>query len=214
MIKFFILTILFTPNSNLDNGNLKDSSSFDLKSLLNETKEIMKELSIKQRTNLKMDDSLTVFINKNDFALNAAFGLANPKNGVMTPPDNIKLRFYKKPLIKISPILDSIVNHTKDTLKLIYLKAYSIIVHELAHYLQETWDEIYYSIDDLKNEKEYILQPTEFEATTIGSYYFLKHFAPNELTEIKKINVPEKRKFELIINAYRRHVYPWRTPLF
>ena len=215
MMKYVVFILLIISCSLQKKTNTKKHyTKFDLTSAIQETKSIMNHLSIRIRENIKMDDSLRVYVNPAETNFNANFGSETPEKGLKAPQNHIELRYYILPLIEISSVMDSIIFNKKDTSYLIYMKGTSIIIHEISHYLQETWDDNYFKLRTMADEKRYISQPTEIESYAVGSYYFLSHFKPVELKEIMSSNETIHRKYELLINAYRKYVYSEMPILF
>jgi hypothetical protein len=82
-----------------------------------------------------------------------------------------------------------------------------LISHSISHKYSPksaTYDEL----------KKHIGQPTEFEATAVGAYFFLSYTDKKRLNDIMSSGVSTKRKMELLINAYMRAVYRYQVDLF
>ena len=190
-----------------------DKIVFDITKFKLEASLIMSKLGIKQRINFSMDDTLKLFIDTSLSVFNAKFGTLKEK-GVISP-DDLRFRYYLTPVIKVSPLMNLVITKSRDTTSLARLKAYSIIIHEIVHYLQETWDnESYFVLQSKEDEKLYISQPSEKEAYAAGSYFYLKINHKMVLNKIMLSSVSVQKKFEMLINAYREKVYPWRGKLF
>jgi hypothetical protein len=90
----------------------------------------------------------------------------------------------------------------------------SFFIHELAHYYQVTRDDVSLDPTNKKQELQYISQPAEFEAWGVGAYYFLNFYNKKELTKIMSKKTNNKNKIKMLINAYRKILYPWREKVF
>lgn len=209
-IKHLLLFIFFPIT--LYSQKKIDDIKFDIVTFNTEASTIMDILLIKKRMHLSWDDTLKKIIDTSLFVFNAKFGTLK-KEGVMSPPD-LRLRYYLTPVIKVSPLMNLVITKSKDTTSFARLKAYSIVIHEMVHYLQETWDENYFSLKSMKEEKLYISQPTELEAYAVTAYYFLNLYDQKKLTKIMSSKIVLQKKYEKLINTYYEIVYPWRSPVF
>ena len=186
----------------------------DLVVFKKETAKIMDILGISIRTRLEKDDSITIHL-KNDFALNASFGQHQigfiKRDGLI----DSSARWYIKPSIDITPLLDSIISKKIDTSKKVYTRACCFIIHELTHYFQKSIPPInYFEPNNNFEYNKYISQQTEFEAYAVGSYYFLKKFNKRKLNKIMRLRIDKERRFKYLINAFWEEVYPWRPLVF
>ena len=112
--------------------------------------------------------------------------------------------------------MNDVLQKTKDTVKLVFIKSLSTICHELTHYYQATWvePETYFEAKTEGEMGAYISQANEFESYCVGAYYFFKYYDKKKLKKImkKKEDVETKRKN--LINAYYNTLYPWRPSPF
>lgn len=169
----------------------------DISVLKSQTVDIMHRLNFPVRRNIMKDDSLVITV------FDGRFMTCSYSQYSVRPFDKLKgvdtnLRWYIKPKIAMSSILDSIYRRKRDTSQFIYIKALGSIVHELAHYLQNEWvsDEGYITFG-WKNPKAYFLQPVEFQAYAIEGYYVLNFTDRQDLQRImgcKKCTLKKKRE--------------------
>jgi hypothetical protein len=179
--------------------------TLDYSALLKDTYRIMSILNFRIRDNVKKDGYLQPCVNvqrDNSFAAGFAY---NPENLVGSKTDTS--RYFRYSILHMSISLYSIISKQKDTTFESYEEAKSIVVHELAHYLQQTNNIPYIEATD-NNRTEYISQPSEFEAHSVGCYYFLEKYDRKELKRIVNLKMPVKEKCKLIINQYWRIIYP------
>jgi len=157
----------------------------------------MKTLGFRVRKNLASDGYIQLIIDST--VQDATFTYI--KSEVVNTDSE---RYYKKPLIRISPSLYDIIFKQKDVTNKMYLSSQSILIHEITHYLQVADEENYYYIFKDKNPdvKRYFNQPSEFEAYSVGDYFFLKQYDKKALKNIMKQELDIHRKCELLINLF------------
>jgi hypothetical protein len=205
----WLIFVLLCPLFSFGQKLYLTKDTIDMKIMVEQTKYIMNRLQIGIRKNIHKDDSLKISTYSSPKLISAAYG-----QDFMWPYSNSKGldtlgRAYKNPNIIMSELMDSILKNRIDTTKFVRVKAHSSILHELTHYLQIT----YTSDDDyipatLEGFRDYVLQPTEFEAYAVDSYFTLYLLNRKELDRIMKMQTTRNERFKMLINAYFDLVYP------
>jgi len=198
----FLSMIVFKTYSQDELRFVKMDKSID-RQLLLEARDIMNILKIKVRSTLRFDGQIELSIKKGSHYLDASFN-NNFGNDFLAEYD--VNRVYKAPFLIITELCLNISNKTKDTTVFYYTRARETIVHELTHYLQASFDMT--KVDPKSNLKGYISEPTEFEAFSVGAYYFLQHTNKNELTRIMGLNIGLTDKCKILINTFYKLIYP------
>ncbi|MEO6453829.1 MAG: hypothetical protein ABIN97_07160 [Ginsengibacter sp.] len=173
--------------------------------LIKETKKAMADLNIGIRDNLEKDEPFLIIVDSSIKELNAKFTM---EYGFDSGKKDLASRWYKEPRIRISPIFYSILLKIRDTSNLIYLQTKSIIAHELTHYLQKSiMNDFapYTALGDPDMEQKSL---TEFEAYSIGCYYFLSKYNSGSLKKIMNSLVSPKEKMILIMNVATDIFFP------
>jgi len=171
------------------------------------TKFIMDKIHIKVRPSHEKDDPIEFHI-MNKFRPFIRF---HPTTAVLRNTNDTAMRIYTNPSIEINDIDYRIMIKITDTSYIGYISTYSSIIHEVTHYLQATYIGPDYTLPiDSASRQKYIRIPGEFEAFSVQSYYLLNYIDPKRLKKIIKRKVSDKRRMELLINAYTRILYPWR----
>jgi hypothetical protein len=208
LYKLFFLSLLLSFHTKSYTQVKKDSL---LRKLLIETQHLMANNNFpKRKHQAVITDSLILsFLVENKRAnFDAAFGADKQMHH---NADN-SLSFYINPKIKISPYIDSVIFKKIKSSKLVYVKCLSIIVHELTHYLQDI-DTIYIARENAKDLAEYISQPYEFPAYSIGAIYFLKNFDNKVFIKLNQM-ADTRKKMEMFINKYYNIIYPKMNTIF
>ena len=178
------------------------------RSLLMESNRIMRILKFPLRTTINRDGMLGLVVKRGSKYLDASFN--NPFYDVLDQYD--KNRVYQAPFILITELCLDISTKARDTTRLFYIRSRETIVHELTHYLQSTFDTK--TVDAQKDFKGYVSNPTEFEAYSVGAYYFLENYNKAELMRIMIKNITVEHKCQLLINAFFKVIYPNQTQMF
>jgi len=214
--KLYLFLLLLSPIASFPQIKRINNINVSLKNLISETSKIMDILHISKRVNLKKDSpSINVLIDSTVLPFNAFFGgLHKNERGVITPSGNHALRYYRYPAIRMNPLLHLIVSKKKDTTAFVRLKAISIFVHELVHYLQATWWVHNITVTSYDQMESYISQPDEFEAYGAEAYFLLKYYNEKLLSSIMYSKNTQETKMKLLIKSYYSTVYPWRAKIF
>lgn len=191
--------------------------------LLQRTKEIMKILNIYMRRSLDKDGSIR-FIPDNYFDF---FQAIFKPDTILYPGDSTHFweRYYPSSSIRLSSYADSVFALKIGIREGNYIKLQAMLVHEYTHFLQASvaWD--YKSGFDAKTEKDfkdYVSQVNELEAFATEAYFFIENINPFLKQYGKEINLQnilisnnnQRRKFELLINAFRKYYQVNGSPVF
>ncbi|MDQ1165132.1 hypothetical protein [Flavobacterium sp. SORGH_AS_0622] len=154
--------------------------------LIDATLEIMPKLGIEIRPAYKKDGELQLRAWDKLEGANALFTIHSDIAGIINrdSPDEM---YYIDPLILTGHALKPILANFNNTVQ--NIKARSIIVHELTHWLQRgTITELHtaegYISFNGNNYLEYISQKREIEAHAVQSYYFIREHNKNNLDKI------------------------------
>lgn len=189
-----------------------DKTDYNFRPLLNDAHRIMKILRIKIRDSTSKDGELIAIINRNkQHYLDAEFGVLK---GHEVPSFQDPKRYYLHSYLRLSVILNKILTNKIDTTFKCYLKAKSIVVHELTHYLQSSYDINPITPTNAKEFIDYIKQQQEFEAYSAEGYYFLENFDKNILNHIMHLKVSLHRKCELLIDGVFKIQFPKAQLIF
>ena len=185
-----------------------DRTDDNINVLTRQTVDIMKRLDFPIRKNLAKDDSLRITVYKGTLmTCHYSQAIIKPYSKISGMDTNN--RWYIKPEIVISSILDSIFSGKKDTSRFIYVKALGSVIHELTHYLQNEWvsDEDYN--DGTKGSfRDYFFQPVEFQAEVVEAYYLLNFTDKKSLKNILNSNYSIGQKRTLLVDLYFKMEYP------
>ncbi len=197
-MKYVIIFILFTLS--ILNSKAQYVEEYD--TLRPITIQIMNELGIPIRYFIHRDDPLKFFIYQSN-ASTARY--SDSSISFLTTVDGEPIfsqRWCFKPKIIISSTLDSILNKLKIVSFEQYVNAKGTIIHELTHYLQQSYilKENYIG-GSLENWQAHITQINELEAYTVDSYYFLSIINNDLLKEIIKSEATPLNMNKKIINA-------------
>jgi hypothetical protein len=211
----FVSTIRPTSHAiDYSDSLIQLSLTKDVKQLTVLAKKIMVELGINQRTNTKMDDSITsmaLIIPNGHLAIFLAEKTIFPNNDTIS-------RYYLKPRLIVNLQVDSILKVDEAKPTPIYVYANSAVVHELTHYLQATIElnpkQDTTSFRDIRNRRRYMSTPREFEAYSVGFYYLLFYTNRSRLQDIMDTNIQSKRKMKMLINVADSMLYPNSEPIF
>jgi len=123
-------------------------------------------------------------------------------------------RWYVQPKIEISLLLDSIWHKEKVVSFEKYIDANGSLVHELVHYYQQTYiAEENYVEASVENWQTHIMQPQEFEAYTVESYYFLSIVNRPLLKQIFRKKHPALERNKNLINEVNSILHPGAVQL-
>jgi len=175
------------------------------KELLIDTKRIMALLSIGTRLNLYKDDPLLFVIDSSLNSFNTKF---TSEWGLDSGAIALSLRWAKSPKIRVSTILKSVLLKETDTTSIVYLKAKTIILHELVHYLQKAPAVQNPYPTSLRDHQMAMKNLREFEAYSVSSFYFLEHYDKNTLKEIMSTEENIQTKCYLIMDVVADILYP------
>jgi hypothetical protein len=213
MSKCFILFLICEPllscshNLNpfvVDNG---------MPAMVAETGSIMQALKIPIRHPIQdHQDSIQFATNKGLAGLNAFFSfkatLYINNNGHIDSSN----RSYEDPIMIVSNELIDILNRRTDTSKSAYSQAKAVVIHELTHYLQATIGGKNYVNASIPNFTNYLIQPIEFEAYAVESYYYLKYTDGRELRRIMRKKISSSQKMKELINSVNNKIFDGKFP--
>lgn len=172
--------------------------------LIDATIEIMHKVGIEIRPAYKKDGKLQLRAWDNLEGWNALFVIHSDIAGIINPysPDEM---YYTDPIILTGHALQPILANFNNNLE--NIKARSIIVHELTHWLQKgTITELHtaegYISFNGTNYFEYISQQREIEAHAVQSYYFIREHNKNNLDEIVNNSKTKDDLFKRLINEF------------
>lgn len=211
MVKVFIFGIMLiwgyacaAQNSQEDRAKLKDE-------LMDEAKRIMSIFSFSTRTNLALDDSLVFQVNVAALGMNAAICIDDCGGVTTVLKKNLPYseRFYLRPKVQISPLLDSFIYNLRYFDKASATKAKAILIHEIVHYLQA----VISKGGDQPGTVEYYRDFQEWEAHAVMSYYYLEKLYPLRLKEILNEGITT-RAIEILIDEYRLKDKPYLDKIF
>lgn len=194
--------------------SFKSNAQFDASMLLPEAKAIISFLQIPIRDSIKYDGRIKTKISDSLYFFKKGFGIFYADSGYSVIDTFMATRIYPYPTLVVARDIDSILSESIDTS--IYWETYAkgVVLHELTHYLQTTYNPIK-GVDRSKlRVEDYVKLPDEKEGFSVLSYYFLQTLAPDILLSINKspLSIDEKR--EAIIDAYFIFFTPERKSIF
>ena len=182
-----------------------------LKSVL----EISIKLGIPKRNNLHKDSHIELYVDSDLMMFSAKYLMSYYKKSGEIVFEGTDSAYLTTPHIILSPLLYSVFYRKIDTIKTAIVKAESIIMHELAHYIQNTLSENYYMPKDLSKQEmeKYLGQPDELYASAVEAYYY---YEQTDYQKLKKILKSGKNNIEImkcLVSTRYNESYPWRNPI-
>lgn len=168
----------------------------------------MNRLEIPVRKNYFKDDSLTKSTYPSKY-ITCSYGQSAIAPFSKSKGLDTNNRWYIKPNLLLSSILDSIFFKKIDTTYTVFIKAAASIAHELTHYFQNT----YISDKDLlllanKGNRAYFNLQNEKEAYAVDAYYFLYFTNRDLLKKLLKMKYTNEILFNELSIASDSLQYP------
>ncbi len=177
---------------------------------------IADSLGLSKRDNLRKDSAIEIYVDSDLQMFSGKYLMSYYKKSGEIIGEGTDSAYLTTPHIVLSPLLYSVFYHQIDTAANIVVKSESIIVHELAHYIQSTKvnDDYYYPKNLSKEEmQKYLGHEDELYASAIEAYYFYEKTNKQFLDGLLKSSGIKSRIIKLLVTTKYNESYPWREPI-